>query len=356
VAALANARSAARLRYWLGPWASSTARPAQVAVRPVDGLPPGSRLYTPTDRAPRGGLVISPGLHYDGPGDPRMDRLARILATAGFVVLSPASPDLMQLALTPSVIDDLVRAVDALLAAPELPAGARPALFSVSVGSLAALRVAAMPRFAHRISQLVVFGGFADPVALMRALTQRPRDPLNQPLALLTLLMHGPDAPCATDAQRLRDAWHRMIRATWPRGELKRPGSTGHHPIALALAAELPARLRPLFLVGCGVQPGAWSHCASALARDHFAYLDPRPHLATLTCPVTIIHGVADNVIPFEQAGALAAALPAAVRCTVLPTGLIAHSSTVAPSGRPLAVVRELHQLHRICCTVERCM
>jgi len=339
-------RDSARLRYWLGPWAAHDELPPDVTVRVVGRLPAGSRLYAPTDRAPRGGFVISPGLHHDGPNDPRMDRLARILARAGFVVLSPAVPDLMALQLTPAVIDDVSRALDVLLAAPELPAGCAPSLFAISVGSLAALRVAARSR--DLVAQVVVFGGYADHTALIRSLTDEPRDPLNRPAAMLTLLAHIPGAPRGRDAERLRAAWRRTIRATWPLPSLKVAGGTLHHPIARAFAAELPPHLRELYLVGCGVLPGAWELCRHALAAPGaFDYLDPRPHLAGIRCPVTIVHGIADDVIPFEQAGALERALPPHVACTQLATGMFSHSS--ATGLRAVALARELRTFERIC-------
>jgi len=355
---LSTVRDSARLRYWLGPWAPAAERPERVTLRDVRGLHAGSRLYAPLDREPRGAFLISPGLHYEGPSDPRMDRLARIFASAGFVVMSPAVPDLMQLRLTPAVTVDVARALEALLDAPELPAGCRPAIFSVSVGSLAALRVASIVRFSSAISHLVVFGGYADPIALIRSLTLEPRDPLNRPAAMLTLLEHLPGAPASdgADAELLREAWREMVRTTWPHPALKVPGGTLHHPIARAIAGELPSHLQPLFAIGCGVLPGAWELCEAALASpgDPYAYLDPRPHLEQLACPVTIVHGVADDVIPFEQAGELGGALPAAVAFTTLATGLLAHSNAVAPAGRAMAVVRELRTFNRICRAIGR--
>ncbi len=319
----------ARLLYWLGPWSPKTSSPGGVSVRAVAGLPAGSRLYAPVDGVARGAILISPGLHYDGPADPRMDRLARILATAGFVTLSPASPSLMAMQLRPAAIATLEHALEALLSAPERPLGVRPAIFSVSVGSLAALTVAASARFQDAVSRVIVFGGYADPTALMRALTVDARDPLNRPTALLTLLEHVPGAPRGADLARLHDSFRAYLRATWPCDELKIPGGDAHHPIARMFAAELPARLSRWFLVGTGVLGGAWELCeaAFAAARPELGYLDPRAQLAGLRCPITIVHGAGDHVIPSAQAAALEAALPPGLPCQRVVTGMYAHSS-----------------------------
>ncbi|MEO8701890.1 MAG: hypothetical protein ABI867_17730 [Kofleriaceae bacterium] len=346
---IAAARDAMALRYWLGPWARPEC-PDGVTVRAVAGLPEGSRLYAPVGREPRGAFLISPGLHFEGPADPRMDRLARIFAIAGFVVLSPAVPDLMALRLTANVAGEVEQALRALLDAPELPLGCRPAIFSVSVGSLAALRLITRPEYAAVISQLVVFGGYADPHALIRALTEAPRDPLNAPAAMITLLDRIPGAPRGDEANELRDAWRRMIRTTWPQPALKVPGGTAHHAIARTIAEDLQRQLRRLFLIGCGVQDGAWMLCEAALRAPGapFAYLDPRPDLDRIACPVTIVHGIGDDVIPFVQARELEAALPRGVAQPTLATGMLAHSQTV-PMHRATAIARELRTFNQIC-------
>jgi pimeloyl-ACP methyl ester carboxylesterase len=350
----AAVRDAAQPGYGLGPWASSPDRPERVTMRPIADAGAGSRLYAPAERMPRGAFLISPGLHFEGPCDPRMDRLARIFANAGFVVLVPAVRDLMSLRITANVTYDVAAALTALLDAPELPVGCRPAIFSVSVGSLAGLRVAAMYR--SMISHLVVFGGYVDPIALIRALTAPDaRDPLNAPAAMITLLDRMPNAPTGDDAVTLRDAWRAMIRATWPRRELKVAGSTLHHPIARAIASDLPRHLQRMFLVGCGVLPGAWSLCEAGFAAPGrpFDYLDPRADLHRIECPVTIVHGITDDVIPFAQAGELERALPAGVARPTLATGMLAHSSTVGISKLG-GLARELVTFNRICRAIDR--
>src|SRR5262245_18238512 len=124
--------SAAQLGYWLGPWSCPTRSP-RVARRTIKlwQNAPNSYLYVPTSR-PTGSWLISPGLHWLGPDDPRLDRLAKSLANSGYVVLSSAIPDLIDLRLTTGAIEGLLVADEALRAR----TGFRPAVFSVSVGSL----------------------------------------------------------------------------------------------------------------------------------------------------------------------------------------------------------------------------
>ncbi len=326
-------RRVARLAWWLGPWSARAARPGNVQRRTVivDGSDGASYLYAPTDRPPRAAWLISPGLHYDGPDDPRMDRFASVLASSGAVVLSPRSPELCSLRIGHDAIAALGRA-HATLAR---DAGARDLplhVVSVSVGALAALRLASAPTTAGRIDRVVVIGGYADPEALSASLCgadAEPRDPLNQPVAFLTFLDRLPVT--IHDRTRLITAWRWFVRTAWPRESWKRAGATAHHAAARELTREVDARDRELFLVGCGAIPGGHALVRAAEATGAFAHLDWRPHAAAVRADVVAVHGVADRVIPIAQLDALAAALP---RARTIRLGAFAHSRTI--DGRAL--------------------
>lgn len=333
--------STAKLAWWLGPWSPRAARPRNVRrrmlrnIHSADGGP--SYVYAPTDGAPRVAWLISPGLHHEGPDDPRMDRFASVLASAGAVVLSPRSPGLCGLQLGLDAIDALARAHAALTAMPEA-AGLPVRIASVSVGALAALRLAATsrtagtPGTAAAIERVVVIGGYGDPEALMSSLCgadAEPRDPLNQPVAFLTFIDHLP-APIH-DRARLIAAWRWFVRTAWPRDAWKRPGATAHHDAARALAREVDPRDRELFLTGCGAAPGGHALIRLAHAAGEYSFLDWRGHAAAIRADVIAVHGINDNVIPIGQLDALAGALP---RARTIRLGAFAHSRTVA--GRDL--------------------
>jgi fermentation-respiration switch protein FrsA (DUF1100 family) len=126
-----------------------------------------------------------------------------------------------------------------------------------------------------------------------------------------------------------------------------------------AIATDLPTQLRRLFLIGCGALPGAWPAVrgGARVARQPVPGIDPRPDLYRLSCPVTIVHGIADDVIPFAQAGELERALPSGIARPTLATGMFAHSNTVALTSvatRATAIARELVTFNRICSTLTR--
>src|SRR5688500_1173304 len=164
---LASLKASLTLARWLGPWAREASAPDAVERTRLPVRPDGARpafdmsIYLPRGRGTTRTIVVAPGLQPAGPDDPRVDRFCRILAASGAAVAAPFIPDFVSLRLTPAAADDFARAFDAVrstaLAPPERP----PIVFSISFGSLLALRLAAA-RPAQQIARLVLFGGYAD--------------------------------------------------------------------------------------------------------------------------------------------------------------------------------------------------
>ena len=357
-------RRTAILTRWLGPWAKPHLAPERISRRAV-AIPaekPGDRelaswFYLPPGGKPRVAWLVTPGLHFNGPDDPRLDRLCRILASSGAAVLAPSLPDHRALRVTPRSPGDLERAFDALVAQPELPRATRPAVFAISFGSLPALRLAAGERCRDRVRELVLFGGYADFTETIRyALTGlvegkqigRP-DPLNKPVVFMNALDGIPDAPA--DREPLMAAWHSFCVQTWGREEMKQGG---WRDVAERLSASLSDTHRPLFRLGVGLDEGTQAAGEAALARLDTAFCDPsRGGLEGIRCPVHIVHGASDDVIPANQARKIAASLPAHVPVAVHLTGLYGHADRGSLPG-PVALARELRTLYRVVRTLAR--
>jgi pimeloyl-ACP methyl ester carboxylesterase len=336
------------LARWLGPWADATKSPSVDAVDvQVDGIRVriyGQRRREALGLAARRGettFVVAPGLHYAGPDDPRMDRFCRILARAGHHVVAPFIPDYLALMPGARAVADFARVFDAVTPR------AKPIVFSISFGSLLAFALAA--ERGDAIARLVIFGGYADFHETMRfCLTgevaggrQATRDPLNQPVVLMNLL----DLLDYERAERdgLVAGWRRYVESTWGRPEMK--ARDRFVAVAELLAPEVPAAVRELFLVGIGALPGAWDLAVPALARFDASALDPSPFLPRVTNRVELVHGMDDDVIPFEQSHVLASRLTHAdVRVHI--TGLYGHTGAQRP---PLtALGKELITMVRV--------
>jgi pimeloyl-ACP methyl ester carboxylesterase len=307
-----------------------------------------------SDRAPLGIWLVAPGLHFLGPDDPRLDRFCRVLAEAGFWVLAPFLPGYVDLVVAASAADDLELCAQALLArAPER----RLSLFSVSFGSWPALDVAA--RLGDAADGVVTFGGYADFDAAVRFCadgvmrsegreTRLARDPLNLPALFLNLLpfLEG----VVGETRDLERAFREIAHQTWGKPELKALGRI--EPFARALVGGLPEQQRELFLVGCGVLPGAVDLVEAALERsgDRFAFASPRAAVHRLTCPVVVCHGQDDDVIPYGEAQKLYALVSRRVPARLLVTGLYGHTGAEKP--KPGDALREARVLVEMAATL----
>lgn len=319
-----------RLAWWLGPRAGA---PAPAVAREDVALPasaPDERpmrawVFTPRGRRPSGSLLLVPGLHPDGPADPRMTRFAAVLAHAGLMVFAPFLPDFCALTLDPRLMHDTARAFDALCARADRPPG-RPGVMSISFGSLPALRLASDPARAARIGGVLTFGGYADwQTALRFALSGGdgvPHDPLNRPAVFLNLL---DGLPPLADRARVEAAWRGFVAETWGRPEMK--AADAWPAVAARWAEAVHPADRALCRQTFGLDPGAEALAEAALARrGRPAWLDPRPALAGLRAPLHVVHGRDDDVIPHTEAALLAAAAPPGHPVRVRLTGAWGHT------------------------------
>jgi pimeloyl-ACP methyl ester carboxylesterase len=337
-------RASIALARWLAPWAKGAPRGVTREPIVLDAAR-AYRAYVYRGARADGAYLVAPGLHYLGPDDPRLDRFCRVLASAGFVVLAPALPDHLALRIAPRATDDLAVAFDALEARTRM----KPAVFSISFGSLPAIELCARAAYCDRVRTLVVFGGYADFRAAVRfAVTGEaegviagPYDPLNAPVVYIALLPYLG----AHDATALEQAWREMVERTWGRAEMKADGA--RDAVAQEIARTLDARDRDLFLLGCGLRSDrARIDRAILAASSSFAFADPRPHLLQVRAPVVILHGRDDDVIPWTESEKLARALPAGHPHRVLVTGLYDHTGAKLPSPRALA--REAATMARV--------
>lgn len=321
-------RAALTLARWLGPWTRPTSAPRGVVDTALGfggarGLT--GRLYAPIGPM-RGAYLMSPGLHPLGPDHPVLDRFCRILAAAGFLVLSPSIPDHRATLFTDRATDDLALALAALRA----EAGVRrPAIFAVSFGVLPAMRLAAGDE-ADGVGGLLLYGGHADFEATSRFVLTGKADgqPDRVPDHRLwpVPFMNLPEIPgLQGDRALLHAAWLAWMAEVWL--------LDGHDPAiwetaALRHAEALPPELLPIYRLGCGLEPGAAELALTTLAAhpEFSRRFSPTTYAGRVRAPVVILHGADDPVIPPGQAAILAASLTASPRVEAHVTGLYGHT------------------------------
>ena len=343
------------LMQWLGPWKSDAALPDDVERAHVrcDSTPSFDMLfYRRIRRAPKGALLLLPGLHPKGPFDPRLDRFARILASAGFVVASPLLPDFKNLRVNPNVIKDAELSFLTMLTHPWMVDDVRAVVFGLSVGSLPAIALCASSKRKNDIRGLVTFGGHADwEAAVKHSLWGSPGiqpDPLNRPAIFINLV----DALDVTknDASLLVNKWLDFIHATW--GNDKLSDRQSQIEIAQSLVTTIPEHLRVLFMQGAveGGDPMALRALSSL--RDRFSCMDPQPWASAVHCPTLVAHGKADNIVPVAHAQQLTQMFHPATDAKIATTGLWTHSKTTSMQGRTITAAREAAALGSIIWTL----
>jgi len=320
---------------FLGPLGGEK-KPAGIAREIVhfDGANRGLRAarYSPPNA--RGVYLLVPGLHFLGPDDVRLDRFAAVLASAGFVVVVPFIPDLLDLTLRPTLFSDGEAAFAYAAGLAALRGMPPPGVFSISFGSLVALHLASKPELVDEIGGVILFGGYADLFATVRfavtghaeregARVDLAPDPLNSPVIYLNLLPH---LEMRGDRERLGRAYRTMVRRTWGRMELKAKGARDGH--AHAIAASLPEELRTPFLRGAGLAPDAlpWLDDAIIAATSPMRVYQASSLLPNVHARITLVHGRDDDVIPFVETEKLAAGLPRGRLARKSITGLYGHT------------------------------
>lgn len=335
-----------RLIRWLGPWADhhtpTNIRRIELTLR--GRQPIRAYEYESTTLEPKGVYVISPGMHFLGADDTRLDRFCRILASAGFIVVAPLLPDMLALSLVPNTYLDLLTAWQYgrdLAALKWLPA---PTLFSISFGSLPAIQIAALPDQRKHVGRLVLFGGYSDFITSIQYMLsgvhhgpngpiQCTPDPLNAPAIYCNLLPHLGFSP--EEQRLLRQHWMHLVQRTW--GHVKSfKGTTSYATVVKEASQKLPEHLREVFMLGCNITPGACERAVEIMQTGVFSYADPRPHLPNIAAPVVIVHGRDDDVIPWTEADKIKNHLPTTTPCEVLLTGMYGHTGSALPSANEL--------------------
>ncbi len=341
-------RRIVRLARWLGPWARDDARP-EVEIDVFESQA-GHRVrrFRPADGA-KSIWIIAPGLHYEGPDDPRMERFASVLAYAGHEVWVPYLLDYLSLLIEPRAIDHYLDVVDEALRD-----GRNVSLFSISFGSLLALRAAASEAVRDRIERLVVFGGYAHLRQTMHFCMTGTidgeevavHDPLNRPILFMHVLDHLDHGLDADAAGEVVEAWRAYMRATWGRPEMR--VDDRHLEVARSFRKDLDEKQRALFDQGVGLTPGGWELIDQGLQEGDFDHLDPTPHLSEIECPVYLVHGGDDDVIPYTQALELERLLRPHTRVQVHITGLYGHTSKAVTGSSIVAELRTMLEILRI--------
>ncbi|HXA86388.1 MAG TPA: alpha/beta hydrolase [Candidatus Dormibacteraeota bacterium] len=262
------------------------------------------RTYTPQDMKDPGGVVLLHGVHHLGIEDPRMWALARALAGAGVLVMTPELQDLADYRVTARTIDVIGDSAVALSTRMRRRVGVLGLSFAGGLALLAANR----KEFGDSIGFVVAIGAHDDMGRVARFFAAnvitRP-DGIETPFqaheygALVLAYSHLEDFFSAADVPIAREALRQWL---W------------EQPDAMKTAAALsPAGKRELDqLLHHRDQLRESLLRESTLHKDEMDAVSPHGHLAQVHTEVFLLHGAGDTIIPSSETLWLAKDVPAA--------------------------------------------
>lgn len=292
---------------------------------------------------PRPAIVLVLGINQVALDHPAVVRTATALARAGFVVAVPADAELAAGRMRPDAVDQLIDAVEAVAAQPEVD-DARIGLAGFSAGGSIALLAAADPELAERLAWVNALGAYADATTLLVDIASRttmvdghvaPWQPgaLARHASLELILDAVPD-------RTMRGVLRAATEATILAGGL--PPSFDRS-VAAGLKGDAAQAYRLLTARTRDAAEAALARL-SPQARATLAALSPVSAAARIRAPVFLMHDVGDDAIPFSQLAPLATSIPPAAMRRVTALGLLDHVQPDA-GGVTLAQAPDLWDL-----------
>ncbi|MBU1663981.1 MAG: dienelactone hydrolase family protein [Gammaproteobacteria bacterium] len=297
-------------------------RPAplrQAVTYSVSGRPHSADLYLPgplegcTTRCPRAAIVAVPGAVPLAKDDPRLVAFATSLARAGFAVLAPEMPGFRQMRVRPSDAQEIADAFRYLASRPELSPDGRAGMFAFSYAVGPALLAALQDDIRDRVRFVVGLGGYHDLPRAMRFFTtgwfehagewrQIIPDDTGRMVLVYASLDYLADAREGAESDRAR--FERMVelRGRDPQAELT------------PLAAGLSAQGKAVYALAVNGDPARFPELLAGLPEAMRADMErlnlARHDLKQLQARLLLVHGRNDNLIPYPESLALAAAVP----------------------------------------------
>lgn len=287
---------------------AKTAPPTRTAMRySVSGRDHAGDLYLPGEGRPLAGIVLVPGAVPMGKDDPRLVAFATTLARARFAVLAPELPGSRQLRIYPADARIVADAFAYLAGRADLAPAGRAGLAAFSYGVGPALLAALEEDVRERVRFVLGVGGYHDLTRATRYFTTGYFQAEERWLYLapddygkLVLVSTARSYLEASDARAFESMIERRLKdgAADISDLAERLGPQGRAVYALAVNAD-PDRF-----------PALYAALPPAMRDDIAALSLHNKDLTRLKAHLILVHGRSDNLIPYPESDALAAAVP----------------------------------------------
>jgi dienelactone hydrolase len=244
-------------------------------------------------------VVVAHGVHFRAIDEPRLVAFSRALADSGLVVLTPELADLADYRITPEGAQRIAESTRWLAARSDLVLGDRIGLLGFSFAGGLSLLVAGDPDVGKHLSWVASVGGHHDLARVLRFFVDNrvetprglvPKQAHEYGLLVLAYdnldrLVPEPDREHVREALR---AWLHEDRAA-----ARAFAASATSPEAQRLFARLEShRLDEL---------GADLRAVIGERGEALERLSPRGKLGRIPCPVYLLHGAGDTVIPASE-------------------------------------------------------
>jgi len=277
------------------------------------------RLYLPVNRPNAPAMVVLHGVHYLGIDEPRLESFAAALASCGLRVLTPELPDIKDYHVGQASIRVIGESTKWFAQKTGSPVGVMGLSFSGGLALLAATDPAYQPDFKfvfavgsqdamEHVAQYYLTGREQRPDGSVELLTPHEYG------ALVLEYEHLDDFVPPADM----DAVRKVLR------EHLYENKTAEEAAMALLTPSQAAEARQLMDSN---SPATRAMLAKANAKHiaEMAGLSPEGMLKTLTTPVYLLHGQADNIIPAAETLWMASELPSQTLKAVLISPVLSH-------------------------------
>jgi pimeloyl-ACP methyl ester carboxylesterase len=260
------------------------------------------RLYVPLDVKNPGGIVLLHGVHHLGMEDPRLWNLARSMAGAGVLVMTPELEDLADYRVTARTID--VIGDSALVLSTRT--GRSVGMAGLSFAGGLSLLAAAKPHYAAKTGFVLAIGAHDDMgrmAGFFASNTIALPDGKESPFtaheygALLLAYSHLEDFFSPRDIPVAREALRQWL---WEQPQAMKTAAA----MSPAGQVELDRLLHHRDLLRDALLKEITLH------KEEMEAVSPHGHIAALQTPVYLLHGAGDTVIPSSETLWLAKDVP----------------------------------------------
>lgn len=128
-------------------------------------------LYYTEDGRKRAAILLTHGIIETGKDDPRLVRFARSLARCGFAVVVPELQGMKTFRILLTDVDDIVETFRAMASLTQTVDAEKLGVMGFSYGAGPTLIAAASPAIREQVKFAVSFGGYYDPINVIRFIT-----------------------------------------------------------------------------------------------------------------------------------------------------------------------------------------